>query len=67
MSLVDRALTAVKDIIMFREELAHTRAEIVALAKGVEGLVEDIRQLEQRLARLEGFIEGAARKQLSKE
>lgn len=54
MSVLDRALTAIKDVILLREQMTQMRADFATLSSNVSGLVGDIRSIEQRLSRLEG-------------
>jgi len=54
MSVLDRALTAIKDVILLREEVKDLRGDVAGLSADMAGLVGDIRDLEQRVARLEG-------------
>ena len=49
-----------RDVVLFREQLGQTGKELSDLADDVGGLVGDLSEVRQRLARLEGFIEGAA-------
>jgi len=53
-SVLDRALTAVRDVILLREQMKDLRDDVAGLGSDVTGLVSDIRELEQRVARLEG-------------
>jgi hypothetical protein len=54
MSVLDRALTAIKDVILLREQMTQMRSDFATLSGNVASLVGDIRSIEQRLARLEG-------------
>lgn len=54
MSVVDRILTGLRDLIVMREELARTGETIRTLAG-------DVRDHEKRLIRIETLIEVAAR------
>ena len=48
-----------RDVLLFREQFGELRKDLAGLTGDVAGLVDDMRALEQRMARLEGFIEGA--------
>ena len=60
MSVFERAIGTLKDVLLLREQLAQMRVEMARMGDNVGSLIGDIRALEQRLARVEGFIEGAA-------
>jgi len=49
-SVVDRILTGLRDLIVMREELART-------SEGVRSLASDVRDHERRLIRIETMIE----------
>lgn len=57
MSVVDRILTGLRDLIVMREELARTGDTLRTLAN-------DIRDHERRLIRIETIIEIAERRSL---
>ena len=61
MSSVERAISAFKDVLLFREQLSQMRVEITTLSGDVAELARDMRGFEQRLSKLEGYIEGATR------
>ncbi len=50
MSVVDRILSGLRDLIVMREELART-------SESVRGLAADVRDHERRLIRIETMIE----------
>lgn len=54
MSVLDRTLSAVKDVLLLRDQMKDLREDVQALAGDVAGLVGDIRQLDRRVSRLEG-------------
>ena len=54
MSVIDRALSAFRDVMLLREQMKDLRGDVAGLSGDVAGLVGDIRDLEQRVARLEG-------------
>ena len=60
MSVFERAIGTLKDVLLLREQLAQMRVEMARMGDNVGSLIGDIRALEQRLARVEGFIEGAS-------
>ena len=57
MTVLDRALSAIKDVMLLREQMKELRGDVGALAGDVTGLVGDIRDLDRRLSRLEGATE----------
>ena len=57
MSVLDRVLTAVKDVVLLREQMKELRGDVTALGGDIKGLVDDIRDLDRRVARLEGATE----------
>ena len=54
MSVLDRALSAIKDVMLLREQMKDLRGEVGALGGDMAGLVGDIRDLDRRVSRLEG-------------
>ena len=54
MSVVDRALSAIKEVMLLSEQMKDLRGDVAALGGDVVGLVDDIRDLDRRVARLEG-------------
>jgi hypothetical protein len=57
MSVLDRALTAIKDVMLLREQMKELRGDVAALTGDFAGLVDDLRDLDRRVARLEGATE----------
>jgi hypothetical protein len=53
-SVVERTLTAIKEVMLLREQMKDLRGDVTALSGDVAGLVNDIRDLDRRVARLEG-------------
>jgi hypothetical protein len=58
-SLFDKVLGTVRSTMLMNEQLNGVRAELKDLAGDVATLSRSHAQLAQRVARLEGFIEGA--------
>lgn len=58
MSLASDAFAAVKNVLLFREEMRRTREELVELTRDVGALARDHGQLAERVATLEGFVRG---------
>ena len=54
MSVVDRALSAIKDVLLLREQMTDLRDDMRGMNGDISGLVGDIRDLDRRVARLEG-------------
>ena len=60
MSVLDRAISAIKDVLLLRDQFKQMREEVNRMGGNMNAMLDDIRDLEQRTARLEGFIQGAA-------
>ena len=60
MSVLERAITAIKDVLLLRDQFKQMRGEVSRMGGNMNAMLDDIRDLEQRMARLEGFIQGAA-------
>jgi hypothetical protein len=60
MSGLGEAFAALKNIALLHERVANLRADVASLSAGVAGLREYAAAIDKRVARLEGFIEGAA-------
>lgn len=60
MSGLGDAFAALKNIALLHERVANLRTDVVSLNAGVAGLREYAGAIDKRVARLEGFIEGAA-------
>lgn len=54
MSVLDRALGAIKDVLLLRDQFKQMREELGRMSGNLSGMLSDIRDLEQRVARLEG-------------
>ena len=57
MSVVDRVLSGIKDVLLLREQMSELREDVKAMNGDIAGLVGDIRDLDRRVARLEGSDE----------
>lgn len=60
MSEASGLIGLVKDVLLFREHLAGVKDDLAGLAQDVAELAGHHAELSVRVARLEGFIEGAA-------
>ena len=60
MSKTDTLFGLVKDILLYREHIAGVRADLAGLSRDVAELAGRHVELDRRVARVEGFIEGAA-------
>lgn len=60
MSTLGDAFSALKNITLLHERVGNLRSDVEALNGNVSGLREYVGTLDRRVARLEGFIEGAA-------
>ena len=72
MSNLGDAFAALKNIALLHERIASLRGDVESLNGNVSGLRDYAVSIDKRVARLEGFIEGAAmasgsRSQLTKE
>jgi hypothetical protein len=54
MSAFDRVLSAIRDVLLLREQMKDMRGDLAALGGDMVGLSVDIRDLDRRVARLEG-------------
>lgn len=54
MSVLERSLAAIKDVLLLRDQFKEMREEMGRMSGNIAGLLGDIRDLEQRVARLEG-------------
>ena len=54
MSVLDRTLSAIKDVLLLRDQFKQMREELTRMSGNISGMLGDIRDLEQRVARLEG-------------
>ena len=54
MSVLDRSLSAIKDVLLLRDQFKAMREELGRMGGNMAGMLGDIRELEQRVARLEG-------------
>jgi TolA-binding protein len=59
-SVLERAITAIKDVLLLRDQFRQMREEVNRMGGNMNAMLDDIRDLEQRMARLEGFVQGAA-------
>jgi hypothetical protein len=60
MSGLGEAFAALKNIALLHERVGNLRGDVEALNANVSGLREYAVTIDTRVARLEGFIEGAA-------
>ena len=60
MSGLGEAFAALKNIALLHERVANLRGDVEKLNANVAGLREYAVAIDKRVARLEGFIEGAA-------
>ena len=60
MSNLGDAFAVLKNIALLHERVAILRSDVQALNTNVSGLREYAVSIDKRVARLEGFIEGAA-------
>ncbi|MBX7480959.1 hypothetical protein [Qipengyuania qiaonensis] len=60
MSAFDRAYNAVKTVMLSNEKFDRLEEELRALGQDVSSLAYSHAELAQRVARIEGFVEGAA-------
>ena len=60
MSGLGEAFAALKNIALLHERVANLRTDVETLNSAVSGLREYAVAIDNRVARLEGFIEGAA-------
>ena len=60
MSGLGEAFAALKNIALLHERVANLRTDVENLNSAVSGLREYAVAIDNRVARLEGFIEGAA-------
>ena len=54
MSGFERTLAAIKDVLLLRDQFKQMREELGRMGGNLSGMLHDIRDLEQRVARLEG-------------
>ena len=54
MSVFERTLAAVKDVLLLRDQFKQMREELGRMGGNLGAMLNDIRDLEQRVARLEG-------------
>ena len=54
MSVLDRSLSAIKDVLLLRDQFKAMREELGRMGGNMAAMLGDIRELEQRVARLEG-------------
>lgn len=54
MSVLDRALSAIKEVLLLRDQFGQMRGQLDRVGGNMAGMLSDIRDLEQRVARLEG-------------
>lgn len=55
MSVLDKSVSAIKDVLLLRDQFKQMREEVNRMGGNMAGMLDDIRDLEQRVARLEGF------------
>jgi methyl-accepting chemotaxis protein len=54
MSVLERALSAIKEVLLLRDQFKQMREEVNRMGGNMSDMLDDIRDLEQRVARLEG-------------
>jgi ubiquinone biosynthesis protein UbiJ len=59
MSFASDMSRAIRDILLYRERMNETRANMAAMAADVAELAKAHAALSDRVSRIEGFIEGA--------
>ncbi len=57
MSVIERALSAVKQVMLIEKAIGDLRGDVTGLSSDVAALARDMRDLEQRVARIEGAHE----------
>lgn len=60
MSSLGEAFAALKNVALLHERVANLRGDVEKLNTNVSGLRDYAASIDARVARLEGFIEGAA-------
>jgi predicted nuclease with TOPRIM domain len=60
MSALSDSLAALKNVVLMQERLESMRSEQRRIAEDVSGLADMVAAVRDRVARLEGIIEGAA-------
>jgi hypothetical protein len=53
-SIVERSLSAIKDVLLLREQMKDLREDVTGLSRNVTALANDVRDIDRRVARLEG-------------
>ena len=54
MSIFDRTFSAIKDVLLLRDQFTDMREQTKLMQSNMGGMLNNIRDLEQRVARLEG-------------
>jgi methyl-accepting chemotaxis protein len=54
MSVLEKALSTIKEVLLLRDQFKQMREEINRMNGNMGNMLDDIRDLEQRVARLEG-------------
>jgi methyl-accepting chemotaxis protein len=54
MSVLERSLSAIKEVLLLRDQFKQMREEVNRMGGNIGDMLDDIRDLEQRVARLEG-------------
>ena len=54
MSVFDRSLSAIKDVLLLREQMKDLREDVATLSRNVSSLANEMRDIDRRVARLEG-------------
>ncbi|QMW23593.1 hypothetical protein [Sandaracinobacteroides saxicola] len=60
MSAVEAAVRAVRDVLLLGKRIDDLEGDVTALSRDIQALAADHALLAQRVARIEGFVEGAA-------
>lgn len=54
MSVLERSLSAIKEVLLLRDQFKQMREEVNRMGGNIGDIVDDMHDLEQRVARLEG-------------
>ena len=54
MSVLEKSLSAIKEVLLLRDQFKQMREEISRMNGNMGHMLDDIRDLEQRVSRLEG-------------
>jgi methyl-accepting chemotaxis protein len=54
MSVLEKALSTIKEVLLLRDQFKQMREEINRMNGNMSDMLDDVRDLEQRISRLEG-------------